>query len=97
MAKIVRRRNATAWQALVSRQARSGESVARFCARERVSVASFYQWRARSRQDAMSQAPFGESPTAGAFVDLGEVSLGTGRLVLRLDLGGGLVLQLTRG
>lgn len=97
MARIGRRRNAAAWQVLVSRQAGSGESVARFCARERVSVASFYQWRARLRQDTMTAARSDEAPTPGAFVDLGEMRLGTGRMVLRLDLGGGLVVQLTRG
>lgn len=97
MAKIGRRRNASAWQALVSRQAGSAESVTRFCARERVSVASFYQWRARLRQDATTVARSAEVATPGAFVDLGELSLGTSRMVLRLDLGGGLIVQLTRG
>lgn len=97
MARIGRRLNATAWQALVSRQAGSGESVARFCTREGVSVASFYQWRARLRQDATAGARSAEVTTPGAFVDLGEMRVGTGRMVLRLDLGDGLVVQLTRG
>jgi hypothetical protein len=98
MAKMGRRRrSAAAWQALVTRQASSGESVARFCARERLSAASFYQWRSRLRGNAMAAAQCDEAPTPAGFVDLGDVSLGTGRMVLRLELGGGLVLQLTRG
>ena len=34
-----------AWRGRFQRFARSGLTVARFCARERVSVASFYYWR----------------------------------------------------
>jgi hypothetical protein len=45
----------------------------------------------------MAAAQCDEAPTPAGFVDLGDVSLGTGRMVLRLELGGGLVLQLTRG
>lgn len=98
MAKVrMDRRSAGQWRALVLRQAGGDESVARFCAREQVNVASFYQWRARVRgADAAAVVSQPES-TAGGFVDLGAVRLGAGGYILRLDLGGGLVLSLTRG
>ena len=93
-----KRLGSAGWQALVVRQVASGLSVAAFCARERVSAASFYQWRARLRADGESGSatPVRED-AADAFVDLGALALGGGRLALRLDLGGGVLLQLSRG
>lgn len=90
MASTRMRGNVVDWQAMVARQAGSGLSVAAFCARERLSAASFYQWRSRLRRDAVPAA------APAAFVDLGSLSPG-GRLELRIDLGGGVVLQLARG
>ncbi len=40
------------WQGRLRRFSDSGLAVARFCARERVSVASFYHWRKRLGQQA---------------------------------------------
>lgn len=86
------------WQASVARQAASGLSVAAFCAREKLSAASFYQWRTRLRGGAVETPPKTTSEhRAGAFVDLGPLAMGAGRLELRLDLGGGVLLQLSRG
>lgn len=86
------------WQALVALQATSGLSVAAFCAREKLGVASFYQWRTRLRGGAVKVPPKRTiEPGSGAFVDLGPVAIGGSRLELRLDLGGGVVLQLSRG
>jgi hypothetical protein len=65
-------------------------SVAAFCTRERVSAASFYQWRARLARTTAA------APSPAAFVDLGTLA-GSGRLELRMSLGGGVVLQLARG
>lgn len=97
MAKVrMVRRSAAQWRALVQRQGAGDESVARFCARERVSVASFYQWRTRVRGTAAPLAAPGEAASSG-FVDLGDLRLGAGGFSLRVDLGGGLVLTLTRG
>ncbi len=39
-----------AWRGRVKRFARSGLAVARFCAKERVSVAAFYYWRKKLGQ-----------------------------------------------
>ena len=88
------RRSAESWQALLDKQAESGLSVSAFCARERLSVASFYQWRSRLNRRASSAPSAVERE--GAFVDLGALS-GGGRLELRIDLGGGMVLHLARG
>ena len=41
------------WRERFERLSRSGLTVARFCARERVSVASFYHWRRKLGQAAL--------------------------------------------
>ncbi len=88
------RRNSEEWRELVARQMESGLSVAAFCEREGLSAVSFYQWR--SRQSGPTPGPTSAPSSGGAFVDLGGLG-GGGRLELRIDLGGGLVLQLARG
>lgn len=98
MAKVRRlRRSAAQWQSLVLRQAAGEESVAQFCARERISVASFYQWRARVRGGEAGPVAGPCESTSSGFVDLGDVQLGGAGFTVRLELGGGLVLSLTRG
>lgn len=96
-------RDAEQWQALIGRQAGSGLSVADFCRRESISTASFYRWR-RLLGGGLGRATPRE-PTSD-FVDLGLLNPGSeegeasgpaGRLELRLDLGGGVVLHLVRG
>ena len=51
------RRSRAEWRAIVQRQARSGLSVTRFAARERLSAQSLFWWRWRLRSD-------GETPVA---------------------------------
>lgn len=90
------RRSRTEWRALLKDLDQSGLSVAAFCRREGLCSASLYRW-----QRQLSEAPAGEElrdqdVDAGAFVDLGALS-GAGRLELKLDLGGGIVLHLVRG
>lgn len=87
---------------LLADQGHSRLSVAQFCSREGESAASFYQWRSRLARGGQEVLPdpsavsmTRESPPA-AFVDLGTLG-GGGRFELRLELGGGLVLQLARG
>jgi hypothetical protein len=46
------------WRGLVERQAKSGLSIARFCEREDVSTASFYNWRRRLAEEADEQPAF---------------------------------------
>ena len=87
--------NAENWKTLLANQLASGLSVAAFCARERLSTASFYQWRSRLDSKAL-RAPLVASAAGGAFVDLGALDASS-RFELRVELGGGLVLQLVRG
>jgi hypothetical protein len=81
-------------------------TVDEFCAREGLSTSSFYRWRERLRRSDTSLAvPRGRAnaigvPAAPGFIDLGDLARPSCRtevgLQLRLELGGGLVLQITR-
>jgi transposase-like protein len=91
------------WQALLSRFAGSGMGVEAFCRGEGISAASFYRWRGLLGNGS---GPGGASEAQPAFVDLGPLrptsaansgQTPAGRLELKLDLGGGLVLHLVRG
>lgn len=96
------------WQLVVRRFERSGLSVAEFCKAESVSAWSLYDWR-RKLGGGSRVRQSGDAKDAG-FVDVGavraprvderiaaapslEVPVG---LELRIDLGGGLVLQIVR-
>lgn len=100
------------WCELLGRFEPETETVAEFCRREGVCAASFYRWRSRLAGQAGEVSRAGrqartETPLTGrpaGFVDLGplvptalpdptRVSAG---LLLRLDLGGGVVLQISR-
>lgn len=96
-----RRLGEEGWRDLLTRFADSGLTTQAFCRREAVSSASFYRWRtllgtAPGRDVARAQ-PATIRPKA--FVDLGTLgaSVQRERVELRLDLGGGLTLQLVRG
>jgi transposase-like protein len=92
------------WQAVLDAQTSSGLSVRRFCAERGLALSQFYYWR--RRLGAMgTERPLGEAgPETGrvpAFVelDLGK-SVARGEsspLEIRLDLGGGCVLEIRRG
>ncbi|MBL8298455.1 MAG: IS66 family insertion sequence element accessory protein TnpB [Rhodanobacteraceae bacterium] len=79
---------------MLAKQLASGLSVAAFCAQERLNAASFYQWRSRLGNDARRVLP--AASAGNSFVDLGALS-GSSRVELRIELGGGLVVQLVRG
>jgi len=49
-------RKLTVWRGRVERFSSSGVPVGRFCARERVSVASFYYWRKKLRPGSVARA-----------------------------------------
>jgi putative transposase len=94
-----------AWCEVLQRFDGAGVTVAEFCRREGLSKSSFQRWRSLLRAATRSQ-PIGEREdrpqelAASQFVDLGALGgadSGTGRLQIKLDLGGGIVLQLTRG
>jgi hypothetical protein len=94
------------WREVFDRFAGSGESVTGFCKREGLHTSSFQRWRQRlsapasTQMTTPAQEPRGatrKAPVAG-FIEMGTVAAADppGRLEVRLDLGGGLVLQLVR-
>ena len=96
-----RRLNEDAWRQMLSRFVDSGMTTQAFCRREAVSTASFYRWRvllgmASVPDRTLARALPLESSSSG-FVDLGTLGERRERVELRLDLGGGLTLQLVRG
>ncbi len=100
MHKVIRRRSIETWRELVAGQTSSGLSVQAFCRQERLNPWTFYGWRSRLRKrTAVTEATAvggSAEPTAG-FIDLGALSRSSSRCEIRLDLGGGVVLQVVRG
>ncbi len=103
-----RRLALSSWREVMRRFEGAGATVSEFCAREGLSTSSFYRWRERlgSGGDEGSAARSGRRSelsmpaTAAGFIDLGRLAApprdaGAG-LELRLDLGGGVVLQIVR-
>lgn len=96
------RRDTNAWRSVVSRFQESGLSVAQFCEREGIGAASFYHWRSRlsspgeQRKKRSHSHPVVPVPR-GDFLDLGTLGTGSSRMEVRLELGGGVVVHLTRG
>jgi len=98
-----------AWQSRLLRHAQSGKSIAAFCRDESVSTASFHIWRAKL---AAANGHAVNSVQPKAFIDLGAIKdvVGatamahgpalaptlTAGIDLRIDLGGGIVLTITR-
>ena len=100
MHKTIRRRSAQTWRELVARQGRSGLSVQAFCLQERINTWTFYGWRSRLRErTAVAETAAVAAPPepAAGFIDLGALSRSSSRCEIRLDLGGGVVLQVVRG
>lgn len=106
--KTRRHLSAQTWHEVFRRFEASGESVTGFCKREGLHTSSFQRWRqrlapvattpittqAREPGEATRQAP------VASFIEMGSMapaSAAAGRLELRLELGGGVVLQLVRG
>lgn len=96
------------WQQTVRRFERSGLSAARFCEAESISTWSLYDWRrklggggpVRRAVDAggddfveVGMAPAPTGVVAGVALPSVEAAAG---VELRIDLGGGLVLQILR-
>ena len=102
MHKMIRRRSAATWRDLVARQARSGLSVQAFYLQERINTWTFYGWRSRLRErttavETAAVVRSTDSEPAAGFINLGALSRSSSRCEIRLDLGGGLVLQVVRG
>ena len=95
-----RRLSADAWAAMLQKFEASGQSEEVFCQQERVSLASLQRWRTKPRPASSKkpQPPMRRVASAEAvpFVDLGGLPMRGGHLDVRLDFGGGVVLQLSR-
>ncbi len=95
------RRDASAWRALVSGFEQSGLSVAQFCEQHGIGAASFYHWRSRlspprtARKSRTRVTPVATAARSG-FLDLGTLGSQSSRMDMRLELGGGIVVHLTR-
>ena len=94
-----RRLSADAWTAMVEKFDASGLPEEVFCQRERVSLASLHRWRTKSRPES-GKKRLATHAVAGietaSFVDLGGLPMRSGQVEVRLDFGGGVVLQLSR-
>ena len=92
--KVTRRhRSAAEWQELIAVQERSGLSQEAFCKGEGVSPMSLSNWRRRLR----ARGDEARIEQASAFIEIGN---GTrpldGGVKVRLELGAGIVLELSR-
>jgi hypothetical protein len=96
--KAKRRLRAQAWPAMVSRFADSGMTAESFSQQERVSLASLKHWQEKLLQARPSQrtAVTPAQPQRAGFVDLGALGGSGARVELRLDLGDGVLLTLSR-
>ena len=94
-------RSVETWRELVARQNRSGLSVQAFCRQERLNAWTFYGWRSRLRKSAAVPedrvVAREQNREPAGFIDLGALSGVSSRCEIRLDLGGGVVLQVVRG
>jgi hypothetical protein len=100
-----------AWREVLARLEASGLSVREFCLREGLKDWSVYDWKRRLRAPSQKQASSGQastsrkqrpppqSPSAEAtpFIDIGALRSNSARCEVRLDLGDGVILTLTRG
>lgn len=97
-----------AWRSRLLRHAQSGKSIAAFCRDEAVSTASFHIWRSKL---AAVDTPAAQATPRAAFIDLGAIKtvgaafmahppasapVPTPGIDIRIDLGGGIVLTITR-
>jgi len=98
-----------AWRSRLQRHAQSGKSIAAFCREEAVSTASFHIWRTKL---AAADGHAAQPAQPAAFIDLGAIkNTGGGTSLahspastpapasaidLRIDLGAGIVLTITR-
>jgi hypothetical protein len=94
-------RGEAAWGEVVARQGASGLTVREFCRREGLSAWSLYEWRSRlrARREARATPPATahSSPGPTRFIELGALEPGRSRCEVRIELGGGVVLQVVRG
>ena len=96
------RRSAEQWQSLLEQYERSGLSQAAFCQQEGLAIATFSKWLARSRHSelnptkpaASTPAPFVEVQRSPA--EQAPLAPPDSPVMIRLDLGAGIVLEVSR-
>ncbi len=92
---MAKRRTTEAWRAVIDRFSGSGLSIDAYCKKFGICWASFLRWRSTFSRGATSVSS--AEPALPSFVDLGPLRSSSARMELRLELGDGLVLTLTRG
>lgn len=102
------RLNEQGWSEVMRRFDGAGTTVSDFCAREGLNTASFYRWRTRLGSTGGLRTVAGTArssalcvqPGPASFIDLGSLASpvrdASPGVELRLDLGGGVVLQIVR-
>jgi hypothetical protein len=92
------RRTPEAWRAVVTGFGSSGLTIEAYCARQGICKGSFYRWQAIHGSKTEGRHPIVKSGAIEpAFLDLGALQTVGSRVELRVDLGRGIVLQLTCG
>ena len=101
MRKVRRRRyGAETWQTILGRFEEDGLDATAFCLREDASLSSFRRWQKRlgGESDRALVARAAEvTGNAAGFINLGDLRAGEARFEVRLELGGGIVLNFARG
>jgi hypothetical protein len=101
MIKRRRRLGVAVWRDVLARFAASGLTAQVFSEREKVGLQSLYRWRSKLGQSVDQPSVRTTVPAAIAaksgdgFLDLGSLNPHS-RLELRLDFGGGVILQIAR-
>lgn len=87
-------RTLSQWQQIVDEQSSSGLSQERFCKDKSISYGTFQTWRRKLKKPAKPEHNFVEIPRSSA-TETATLPLDQG-LRVRLELGAGVVLELTR-
>ena len=94
MSKTYTRRTPEQWQQILDEQSRSGLSQERFCKDNTISYATFQTWRKKMTEPASTSKSFIEIPRP-ITTEEQPLPLDQG-LRVRLELGAGVVLELSR-
>lgn len=90
------------WQERIQAQSSSGKTVVQFCRESAIAVSVFYKWKSRLSDSNKAQRV--RSSVGKSFIDLGSVkpqsepskSVVDSGLSIRIDLGAGVSLSITR-
>ena len=92
------RQRESQWRARIAAQARSGQSVAVYCREQGIATPTFYWWKSRLAKPKSTPASTLPGKPHAAFIDLGALPepMPAAGLDIRLDLGNGIILTITR-